>query len=147
VTGLIGATEERAKAEARRKLQATVVNWLDPQVPPSWTPPASLLDAMVLQTQIKPIVKAYGTVYEAELTIDNSPQRRAQLIEVYSRELVQRRLVGMGGTLAFILICLGAISGYIRTDEATKGYYTNRLRMVAAAAIGAAGVVIYQLVV
>jgi hypothetical protein len=146
VTGLISATEERAKAEAHRKLQAKVANWLDPQVPRSWMPPARLLDAMVLQTRIKPVVKDYGTLYEAELTIDVSPQRRLQLIEVYNRDLVQRRLIGMGGTLAFILICLGALSGYIRTDEATKGYYTNRLRMVAAAAIGAAGVVIYQLV-
>ena len=46
---------------------------------------------------------------------------------------------------AFVLICLAAVSGYIRTDEATKGYYTNRLRMLAAAGVGAAGVVIYQM--
>jgi hypothetical protein len=143
---LLSATEERAKAEAVRKLQVDVVNWLDPQVPASWTPPARLLDAMVLQTRIKPVVKDWGTVYEAELTIDDSPQHRVRLVEVYNRELVQRRLVALGGTLAFILICLGAISGYIRTDEATKGYYTNRLRLLAAGAVGAAGVVIYQLV-
>jgi len=46
--------------------------------------------------------------------------------------------------LGFVLICLAAISGYIRTDEATKGYYTNRLRMLTAAGVGAAGVLIYQ---
>jgi len=146
VTGLISATEERAKAEARRKLQDKVVNWLDPQVPASWSPPPQMLDAMVLETRIKPVVKDYGTLYEAELKFDASPQRRAQLVDVYNRELVERRLITLGGTLAFVLVCLGAVSGYIRTDEATKGYYTNRLRMLAAAGIGAAGVVIYQLV-
>jgi hypothetical protein len=146
VIGLISATEERAKAEARRKLLESVVNWLDPQVPASWTPPPRLLDAMVLETRIKPVVKDYGTLSEAELRIDDSPARRAQLVEVYNREVVERRLVTLGGTLAFILICLAAVSGYIRTDEATKGYYTNRLRMLAAAGIGAAGVVIYHLV-
>ncbi|MFI5460100.1 MAG: hypothetical protein ACHRXM_32175 [Isosphaerales bacterium] len=151
VTGLISATEERAKAEARRKLQENVVNWLDPQVPASWTPPPRLLDAMVLETRIKPIVKDHGALkdtilYEAELKFDASPERRAQLVEVYNRELVERRLITLGGSLAFVLVCLGAVSGYIRTDEATKGYYTNRLRMLAAAGIGAAGVILYHMV-
>jgi hypothetical protein len=146
VTEPVWATEERAKADARRRLQEKIVKELEPQVPATWTPPARLLDGMILQTRITPVDKDYGTLYQAELTIDDSPQRRAQLVEVYNRELIQHRLLSLGGTLAFILICLGAVSGYIRTDEATKGYYTNRLRMLAAAAVGAAGVVIYQLV-
>jgi hypothetical protein len=146
VTGLISATEERAKAEARHKLQAEVVAWLDPEVPGSWTPPARTLDAMVVETRIDPVVKDYGTLYVAQLKVDASRERRAALVEVYHRELVGRRLATLGGTLAFILICLGAVSGYIRADEVTKGYYTNRLRMLAAAGIGAAGVIIYQMV-
>jgi len=146
VTGLISATEERAKADARRKLQENVVTWLEPEVPASWTPPPRLLDAMVLETRIKPVVKDYGTLYEAELKFDASPGRRTQLVEVYNRELVERRLISLGGALAFVLICLAAVSGYIRADEATKGYYTNRLRMLAAAGVGAAGVLIYQMV-
>ncbi len=51
-----------------------------------------------------------------------------------------------GGILAFVLVCLAALSGYIRADEATKGYYTNRLRMLAAAGVGAAGVIVYKMV-
>ncbi len=82
----------------------------------------------------------------AELEFDASPQRRTQLVEAYNHELVQRRLVNLGGTLAFILSCLAVVSGYIRTDEKTKGYYTNRLRMLAAAGFGAAGVIIYRMV-
>ena len=53
VTGLISATEERAAADARSKLQADVVRWLDPEVPGAWTPPAWLLDAMVLDVAIR----------------------------------------------------------------------------------------------
>ncbi len=52
----------------------------------------------------------------------------------------------LGGSLGFVLICLAAISGYIRADEATKGYYTNRLRLLAAAGVGAAGVIVYRMV-
>jgi hypothetical protein len=146
VTGLISATKERAEAEARRKFQVDVVNWLDPEVPAGWTPPVSLLDAMVLDTRFEPVIKDYGTLYVAELKFDASPQRRAALVERYNQELVQRRLITLGGSLAFILICLAVTSGYIRADEATKGYYTNRLRMLAAAGVGAAGVIIYQMV-
>ena len=101
---------------------------------------------MVVETRINPIVKDYGTLYKAELTADFSPQRRAELVDAYNHELVQHRLMTLGGMLGFVLICLAAISGYIRADEATKGYYTNRLRMLAAAGVGAAGVIVYRLV-
>jgi hypothetical protein len=146
VTGRLSATEERAKADARHKLRDEVANWLDPNVPRSWTPPGQLLDAMVFDTRIQEIQKAYGTLYEATLVVDKSPQRRTALIEVYNRELVERRMATLAGTLAFVLICLAAVSGYIRADEATKGYYTNRLRMLAAAGVGAAGVILYHMV-
>ena len=77
ITGLISATEERAKADAHRQLRATVVDWLGPDVPASWTPPSRLLDTMVLETRIKPVVKDYGILYETELKVDASPRRRA----------------------------------------------------------------------
>jgi hypothetical protein len=146
VIGQLSATEERAKADARRKLRDEVAGWLDPDVPSHWAPPPQLFDSMVLETHIKPIHKDYGTLYEATLTVDKSPQRRTALIALYNRQVVERRLATGAGTLAFILICLAAVSGYIRADEATKGYYTNRLRMLAAAGVGAAGVVLYHMV-
>jgi hypothetical protein len=36
------------------------------------------------------------------------------------------------------------MSGYIRADEATRGYYTNRLRLAAVAGLGVAGVAAYR---
>lgn len=148
ITGRLSATRERAVADARRIMQDSVANWLDPEVPHSWTPPVRLLDAMVVgEPQVKSIEKPYGEVFEAKLTVDMSPQRRLALIEVYNRQLVERRLVSLGATLVFVLICLAALSGYIRADEATRGYYTNRLRMLAAAGVGASGVILYHMVV
>ena len=85
-------------------------------------------------------------MYITHLKLDTTPERRAQLVKLYNHELVGRRLINLGGSLAFILMCLAAVSGYIRADEATKGYYTNRLRMLAAAGVGAGGVLIYQMV-
>jgi hypothetical protein len=155
VRGGLSVTAERAGADAGRALQRRVVEWLDPEVPRSWTPPAPMVQAMILDTQVHEVVdpilkekaKDLGPWYVAEVKADLSPPRRQALLEVYNRELVQHRLVTLGGSLAFVLICLGAVSGYIRADEATKGYYTNRLRMLAAAGVGAAGVILYNMVV
>jgi hypothetical protein len=145
VTGLLCATEERAREEARRKLVSRVREWLEPEVSGSWTPPSEMLDAMVVESRLRPVVKDTYTVYEAMLEFDASPQRRASLVAVFTRELVQHRLINLGGMLVFVLICLGVINIYIRLDEATKGYYTNRLRTLAIAGVSAAALIIYQM--
>jgi hypothetical protein len=148
VTGQLSANQERAIADARHQLRSRIVHWLDPEVPGSWSPPTRLINAMILgQPQIRQIHKDYGELFEATLTVDTSPARRNALIEVYNRQLVEQRMASLGGSLAFVLICLAAVSGYVRADEATKGYYTNRLRLLSAAGVGAAGVIIYHMVV
>jgi len=145
IVGQLSATEPRALADARLQLERVAADWLGPDVPRSWKAPAKLVDAMILDKQIQPVVKDYGTLYEATLQADFSPGRRDRIVRVYERELVARRLALLGGALGFVLVCLGALAGYIQADEATKGYYTNRLRLVAAAGVGAAGVAIYQI--
>jgi hypothetical protein len=148
VTGQLSATQERAVADARLQLRDRISHWLDPEVPGSWSPPVRLIDAMILgQPNITQIQRDYGELFKATLTVDTSPARRNALIEVYNRQLVEQRMASLGGALAFVLICLAAISGYVRADEATKGYYTNRLRILSAAGVGAAGVIIYHMVV
>ncbi len=144
--GQISATPERAEADARVKLGETITAWLEPEVPRSWSLPAGELDKIVLGLSHEPVQKDYGTLYITHLKLDTTPAHRARLVAMYNHELVSRRLVNLGSTLAFILICLAAVSGYIRADEATKGYYTNRLRLLAAAGVGAGGVLIYQMV-
>jgi len=56
VKGQISATEERAKADVRNALRDDVVDWLGSEVPGSWTPPSRLIDALILETQINPVV-------------------------------------------------------------------------------------------
>lgn len=169
VTGQVCVTEDRARADAFNALRAQVAEWLEPDVAsarlvrslgpdgrqiggyrPGWTPPDRLVVPMIVRTAIEPYVsptfKDEGPFYRAKLTANFSPRHRAELVDAYNRELVRHRLFTLGGSLGFVLICLAAISGYIRADEATKGYYTNRLRLLAAAGVGAAGVIVYRLV-
>jgi hypothetical protein len=146
VEGRISANEPRAEADARVQLDHRVRDWLAPEVPASWRPPARMIDRLVVGKQIRPVVKPYGTLYVATLEADLSPPRRQPIVAVYHRQLVAHRLTVLGGVLGFVLACLAAVAGYIRTDEATKGYYTGWLRAAAAAGVGAAGVLIYQVI-
>ena len=144
VAGRVSATEDRARDDARRELEARVAEWLEPQVPASWSPPADLVGRMIRETRVTPEEKDYGTVYTAALDADFGEARRAALVDAYRRDVARDRSLKLGALLGFLLICLAATTGYIRADEATKGYYTNRLRLASAAAVGAAGVILYR---
>jgi|GEM_PF-6697610 len=146
VTGQISATESRAYEDAKKQLRYQVAEWLAPEVPASWRPPAHLIDQLIMGKDLRTIEKDYGTLYQATLRIDTAPARRAELLTTYREDMVTHRMVLLGGLLGAVLACLAAIAGYIRADEATKGYYTNWLRLAAAAGVGASGVVIYQLI-
>jgi hypothetical protein len=145
ISGRLSATVERARDDARLQLEHEVTEWLTPEVPTQWKPPAHLVTRMIRKTDVHPIVRTWGTVYEATLETDFSSNARGAIVAAHEREVVARRLVTLGGSLGFVLVCLAALAGYIRADEATKGYYTHWLRAVAAAGVGASGVVIYQL--
>jgi hypothetical protein len=145
ITGRLSATGERAVADARVRFQQKLAEWLGPEVPPSWKAPRPLVDRMIRGTQIKTVEKEYGKVFEATLQARFTPEARAEIVETYQREVVSQRLTVLGGVIAFILACLAALAGYIRADEATKGYYTSWLRAIAAAGVGASGVLIYEM--
>ena len=148
LTGLPGASPERADKAAREKLRQEIVAWLQPDVPSTWSMPGRELDQLVIQSNCESKVGKHDPdpMYITHLTLDTTPARRERLVKLYNREVVGQRLVKLGGGLGFILMCLAAVSGYIRADEASRGYYTNRLRLLAAAGIGAGGVLIYQMI-
>jgi hypothetical protein len=145
IAGRLSADVDRARDDARLQLEREVTEWLTPEVPTHWRPPAHLVTRMIRKTDIRPMVRDYGTVYEANLEADFSPNVRDAIRAAYRHELVARRLAILAGALGFVLVCLASVAGYIRADEATRGYYTHWLRAVAAAGVGASGVLIYQI--
>ncbi|HMB02376.1 MAG TPA: hypothetical protein VKP69_01390 [Isosphaeraceae bacterium] len=145
VKGQLSATEDRARAEARVQLERKLAEWLVPDIPPSWKVPEPLVNRPICGEQVKAVEKDYGTLYEATLQVRITPELRAEIVEAYRRELVAHRLAVLAGVIGFILACLAALAGYIRADEATKGYYTNWLRAAAAAGVGAVSMLIYQM--
>jgi hypothetical protein len=150
------STPARAREDARQRLEQVVAERLaEDGVPRSWRAPARLIDRLVVKTEDEAVrkdlgikdIEEYEVLHRATLHADLSDGRLRPLFDEYGRGLLRRRLDLLGGGLAFVLACLAALAGYIRADEATKGYYTNRLRLVAAAGVGAAGAVLYRMLV
>ncbi len=162
--GRLSASEDRARQDLRQIVEREVSSWLAADVPPSWKVPAPVIDAMVrgrytqevtkdlvptaeTSTSSKPEDPGLYTLYRAGQKLDFSPTRRAEIVGMYRRDVAAARMQRLGGGLALALVGLAVLSGYIKADEATKGYYTNRLRLAAAAGLGAAGVAAYRFLV
>ncbi|HEY1377949.1 MAG TPA: hypothetical protein VGF55_14205 [Gemmataceae bacterium] len=78
--------------------------------------------------------------YHVELT----PQGWAELAREQRADRAGDRMEGAARGLGLLTILLGAVAGYIRLDDWTKGYYSGRLFAVAAVVVAALGVVILR---
>jgi len=153
IKGRLSATEERALADNRQAIEREVAEWLGPDVPRSWKPPKAMVDGLIRTAHVEPIPRDLGIpvlsefrlVYQAGSVVDLGPARRERIIAAFNRDLVTRRLGLLGGGLGLALIGLAGLAGFIRADEATKGYYTTRLRLLAAAGVGAASVALVRM--
>ncbi|WP_169978518.1 hypothetical protein [Tautonia rosea] len=155
-------SEERALDDARALLEQTVAEWLAPDIPEGWPLPEEQVESLILDRHVEPIVLDLDrlgvslasdpeaalpqVLYIAAEQAELSPEHREAFLDVYRREVGARRLSVLGGLVGFALSCLAILSLYIRADEATRGYYTRRLRLVALASAGAAGAVISRFV-
>ncbi len=138
------ATEESAVEAAWKAVDQRLASRLGERgISENWRAPRELLSVMVVPSQLDRIEKDYGTVFVQTLLVDESKPQIDRLVEAHEREVAGCRLVKLGGLLSFLLVCLGTLSAYIRTDEATKGYYTRSLQAVSLVAIGAAGSAAY----
>jgi hypothetical protein len=173
LVGRVSVSEDRARQDLRKTLEREVSEWVAADVPPTWKVPAPLIVRMIRGSYVQKVTRnlrpATGEpapapgpeaespsaldvpgldhlyiLYRAGQQVEFSPQRKARIIEAYRKDLATQRMQRMGGGLALALGLLAVMSGYIRADEATRGYYTNRLRLAAVAGLGVAGVAAYR---
>ncbi len=173
--GRLSSTEDRARRDLRLRLEREVAAWLAPDVPGSWQVPSPALDAMVRDTYVRTTVRSLKpappgstsaedpatpdlsadglrsldelyTLHQAGQRLDFSPSRRSLLVEIYRDGVAAWRLRWLGVGVVAVLAILAALAGYIRFDEATRGYYTSRIRLGTLAALGAAGAAAYYYV-
>lgn len=67
------------------------------------------------------------------LTFDR--EANARIEEEWEKVIVHRRLAGLGGAAAAVLLLLSVAYGYLRLDLATAGRYRGRLRALTAIAV------------
>ena len=166
LVGPLSASREEARQATLVKLRREVADWISVDVPASWPVADADLDALVRDSYVQPVLfdlehaglgLAMGaastsagtdniyTIYKGAELVDFSDASRDRLVHVYQKQLVRGRMLKGGGILAFALVCLASVAGYIRADEATKGYYTRRLKLVSMVGVGAAGFALYRM--
>ena len=154
LVGRLSISEARAKDDLRLTLNRAIGDWLAADAPTDWVPPKKLVDRMVLSTFIQEAAPPKSAVvagldesykmYRAGQKLDFSGTRRADFLKHYHRDVASARMKRSAGVIGVVLATLALISIYIRADEATKGYHTNRLRVLVLAGLGVAGVVAYR---
>ena len=85
-----------------------------------------------------------GTAGKAEmhimhLQVEMSPRVRAELNKAWQKELVNRRVIGMGVIVAFLSVCFGSTAVYFRSSSPVSKPASHRLKIACAGAVGLAG--------
>jgi hypothetical protein len=132
-----GLTPKEAEADALGR----ACDWLATHTDFGWTPPAEYLrEKGMVTSDGEPDVKEFdlpkeiakdGNLYvvSMQLTIKENQvpdiQKQAQHLRMKERQ--KHSLFGLLGAVAL----LSVVGGYLRLEEATKGYYTRLLRIAA----------------
>jgi hypothetical protein len=139
-----GETEKDAEHNALQKAQDEIRAYLAEQNHPlQWRPSLDYINEhLVKNTRSLPdkdFGDPLGTLRGVALSIEISPKdwqdmlRQDRLLRAESRMLLLAKL--LVGVVAF----LGAVAGYLRLEEMTKGYYTAWLRLAAIGFVTAVG--------
>jgi hypothetical protein len=143
-----GRTEEIARQLALEAAQRELTGQLVKKIPSlRWTPSLEYTDERVkevLPTEDKPEVaglQMHGVKLLVELSGDD--YREIEHLDQNMRR--DQRQVFLARIIATIVTICAAVAGYLRLDEATKGYYTNLLRLGSLAVIGTVGAGVWLL--
>jgi hypothetical protein len=125
---------ERAQQEVRLYLQQQ-----HPKV--EWIPDQDYIDQHLVKGRRNPSSTNLDglKVEHRELDVAITPDDYRDILQHDSQYRMDQRLLWVGAGLAGLVVFFGAIAGYIRLDEWSKGYYTWWLRFGALGFLGVAG--------
>src|SRR5216683_886620 len=141
-----GETPDDAKEAALDIAQAEASKYFRLHVPAigDWMPSqASLLNKKVIgliddpqQVENQGLARA---TYEVKAKVEITPKSLQELTTEARTDRMHDRHLILARILAGIVVVLLVMSGYLRLEDATRGYYTTMLRL---AAVGVVGVVV-----
>jgi hypothetical protein len=145
-----GKTRETAEEDALNEARRIVAEYLSRKYGSSIVPPDVLVflreARMTRVTEVKQVdLERSGRVERVTLAVELTPEAVQKLfqqaLEQRGRERQRLAALGLGGILALLLV----VAGYLRLEDATKGYYTTVLRLAAVSILGLVGVCLFRL--
>jgi hypothetical protein len=133
-----------AVEDALLQAQTKVTAYLRNQNPPvEWTPSLPYIQSHLVKTQPwQEDTKDFdqiGRMYRVRLDVEVTPLELSKMVNSGREFRIQQRMFLLAKVLAGLVVLLAAVSGYLRLDEYTKGYYTGWLRLAAVGLVAAAG--------
>jgi hypothetical protein len=141
---------EAAQDAALRKAHESVRKYIHEHYPSlNWEPTLEQLQkARVIQVEGTPGTRQLDDgeeVQEAHAKVEMTRKYREGLQRLVLQQHTRQRqwfaARGLGGLVALLLVC----AGYLRLDEATRGYYTRLLRLAALGVLVGVGVGLWLL--
>lgn len=88
-----------------------------------------------LYTETRDFERAGENMLQMHARLEFDSDVRDTVFEQYRRGTVEERLWLFAGAAGLLLIVVGAVYSYLKLDTATKGYYSGRLTLAAAAVV------------
>jgi hypothetical protein len=136
-----GLTPQDADQHALEKARDRVEEYLTSLEPAiTWKPTKDYVETLVKERPAA-VGKKFesGDGFECTLKLAIDPKHFREIQELDRQERVQDREMLLGKVLAGLVAVMVAVAGYFRLEEATKGYYTNLLRVAAFGLVAAVG--------
>jgi hypothetical protein len=140
-----GETAADAKKMALQRATEEVTAWLLQHGETLWTPGPGYLEEKNIVRQLGEPKRLEEDAYLVNLRVELQPGN-VEAIRQVNRDLRmagRQRLAafGLGGFVVVLLV----VTGFLRLEEATKGYHTTLLRLAALGILTGAGVLLWQL--
>jgi len=133
----LGLTKNEAFEDAIDKARAQVTHDLRLTVPVSAEFVRERLKLDQHEKELENFVKG-DPAYRITVDLQMTRGTYLELAEADRAVRVDERMEGVARVLSIVVVALGALAGYVRLDEFTKGYYTGRLRLLTVAVVAAA---------
>jgi hypothetical protein len=141
----VGKTAQDADTVALNKAVRAVNEYLERQNPPiEWRPTPEWVNNNLVKSRVAPKEvdledPVLGKGFERTLKVEVGPHQRWEIREKDRGIRVRERQLVLARVLAGVVALLVAVVGYLRLDDATKGYYTLWLRLGTLGLLGGIG--------
>jgi hypothetical protein len=85
-------------------------------------------------------------MHRAHLRLELTPRFHTAVEQSWRGQVVEHRLLALGGVFGLVTLALASAAGYFRLDELTGGQYRRRLKLAALALIAAGGTAVGALI-